>query len=188
MSCRQTKGEKESTVPPSKLSHLHTGRCTYHHYNSCILPTSLEARLPLLFWLSLPDAFCRCFPPPAVCGRSNTDARANTYTGSGCTRITCAQTRGCTPVHAYTPTLRPCKPTHISPPPSPGDEQHLLIRPSVPAPGVAVGLLLAALPQCHLVCSLSPFTEMCSDNLFYLFIFFLHTQSWFVKKLLSCRG
>lgn len=41
---------------------------------------------------------------------------------------------------------------HSRPPPPLGDEQHLLIRPSVPAPGVAAGFLLAALPQCHLVC------------------------------------
>lgn len=51
----------------------------------------------------------------------------------------------CSNTHGSTYTNRP------TPPPL-GDEQHLLIHPSVPAPGVAAGFLLAAAPQCHRVC------------------------------------
>lgn len=52
-------------VPAEKYTTTHT--CTsmehhiFHHHSVCTRSTSLEARLPLLFWLSLPDAFCRCF-------------------------------------------------------------------------------------------------------------------------------
>lgn len=110
------------------------------------------------FWLSLADAFYRCFSlkhcegagmhiqKTAVCThcRTQTHYRMEFYLPIN-TRVPCPPRESSnkhTHIHVHEPTHRPPL----------GDEQHLLIRPSVPAPGAAAGFLLAALSQCHLAC------------------------------------
>lgn len=154
-----------------------TGTCTHpdtpaHDTLGCTTAgrarsTSLEARLPLLFWLSLPDAFCRCLSlqhfVDAVahtfsCAHAHTDIRLECVHAEACEMVTCTRTHTyCTssqrPTHAQANPHHPWVMNNIC----------LSIPPSLPL----AWLLASSWLHCHnviLSASLSPITKMCSDN------------------------
>lgn len=129
--------------------------------------TSLEARLPLLFWLSLPDAFCRCLSLQHFA-----DAVAHTFSRArrhmrALVRWSPARTHTyCTP--SQRPTHAQANPHH----PWVMNNICLSIPPSLPL----AWLLASSWLHCHNVivsASLSPITKMCSDN--QPFFFFTNT-------------
>lgn len=151
--------------------------------------TSLEARLPLLFWLSLPDAFCRClalkhFADAGIqtCTCTPTHIHWDTHTDvhsvvhrhiTTCTQThSYIQAHSCTlpyQLHPMTPQTRTHIYTHTSPhtvnPHHPWVMNNICL--SVPPSLPLAWLLASSWLHCHnviLSASLSPITKMCSDN------------------------